>query len=94
MAGGGDAAQSEVAKALGLEEGAVRVAIHRLRKRYRALLRDEIARTLADAAMVEEEMGARCSGRLRDGGAGRCAHERFQLHSRAPKCFHGAWFRA
>ena len=58
MAGGGDEAQSAVAKALAMEEGAVRVAIHRLRKRYRALLRDEIANTLADAAMVEEELRA------------------------------------
>jgi RNA polymerase sigma-70 factor (ECF subfamily) len=51
-------AQAEVAKALGMEEGAVRVAIHRLRKRYRQLLRDEIAQTLADAADVDEEMRA------------------------------------
>ena len=58
MAGGGDSAQAEVAKVLGMEEGAVRVAIHRLRKRYRQLLRDEIAHTLADTAMVEEEMRA------------------------------------
>jgi RNA polymerase sigma-70 factor (ECF subfamily) len=56
--GRGDTAQSEVAKALGMEEGAVRVAIHRLRKRYRELLRDEIANTLSDAAMVDEEMRA------------------------------------
>ena len=55
-AGKGDSAQSEVAKALGLEEGAVRVAIHRLRKRYRALLREEIAQTLSNPAMVDEEM--------------------------------------
>jgi len=58
MAGGGDSAQAEVAKSLGMEEGAVRVAIHRLRKRYRALLRNEIANTLSDAAMVDEEMRA------------------------------------
>ena len=51
-------AQAEVAKALGMGEGAVRVAIHRLRKRYRQLLRDEIAQTLADAADVDEEMRA------------------------------------
>ena len=56
--GKGDSAQSEVAKTLGLEEGAVRVAIHRLRKRYRQLLRDEITNTLSDAAMVDEEMRA------------------------------------
>jgi RNA polymerase sigma-70 factor (ECF subfamily) len=58
MAGGGDSAQAAVAKLLGMEEGAVRVAIHRLRKRYRELLRDEIANTLSDAAMVDSEMRA------------------------------------
>jgi len=57
-AGKGETAQSEVAKALGMEEGAVRVAVHRLRKRYRQLLRDEIASTLSDPAMVDEEMRA------------------------------------
>jgi RNA polymerase sigma-70 factor (ECF subfamily) len=57
-AGKDGTAQAEVAKALGMEEGAVRVAIHRLRKRYRQLLRDEIAQTLADAADVDEEMRA------------------------------------
>jgi RNA polymerase sigma-70 factor (ECF subfamily) len=50
--------QAAVAKALGMEEGAVRVAIHRLRRRYRQLLRAEIAQTLADAADVDEEMRA------------------------------------
>ena len=58
MAGGGDSAQAAVAQSLSMEEGAVRVAIHRLRKRYRALLRDEIANTLSDDAMVEDEMRA------------------------------------
>jgi RNA polymerase sigma-70 factor (ECF subfamily) len=45
-----------VALALALEEGAVRVAVHRLRKRYRELLRNEVADTLADPAMVDEEL--------------------------------------
>lgn len=57
-AGKSETAQSEVAKALGMEEGAVRVAVHRLRKRYRELLRDEIAHTLSDPALVNEEMRA------------------------------------
>jgi DNA-directed RNA polymerase specialized sigma24 family protein len=58
MAGEGDSAQAEVARALCMEEGAVRVAIHRLRKRYRVLLRDEIAQTLTDPAQVDAEMQA------------------------------------
>jgi RNA polymerase sigma-70 factor (ECF subfamily) len=57
-AGKEESAQRDAAGALGMEEGAVRVAIHRLRKRYRQLLRDEIAHTLSDPAMVDEEMRA------------------------------------
>jgi hypothetical protein len=40
------------------EADALRVAAHRLRKRYRQLLRDEIANTLSNPAMVDEEMRA------------------------------------
>ncbi len=57
-AGKGAVPHADVAKALGMDEGAMRVAVHRLRKRYRALLRDEIAHTLADPAQVDEEMRA------------------------------------
>jgi RNA polymerase sigma-70 factor (ECF subfamily) len=57
-AGKSETAQSETAKTLGMEGGAVRVAVHRLRKRYRELLHAEIAQTLADAGDVEEEMRA------------------------------------
>jgi RNA polymerase sigma-70 factor (ECF subfamily) len=39
-----------------MEEGALRVAVHRLRKRYRELLRREVAETLSDPAMVEDEL--------------------------------------
>ncbi|MFO1488588.1 MAG: sigma-70 family RNA polymerase sigma factor [Verrucomicrobiota bacterium] len=48
----------EAATTLGISEEAVRVAAHRLRKRYRELLRDEIAHTLADPAQAEEEIRA------------------------------------
>jgi RNA polymerase sigma-70 factor (ECF subfamily) len=48
----------EAARALEMEETAVRVAVHRLRKRYRQLLRAEIANTLADPAQVDEELRA------------------------------------
>jgi RNA polymerase sigma-70 factor (ECF subfamily) len=56
--GKGERLYADAARALGLDEGAVRVAVHRLRKRYRQLLRDEIAQTLADSADVDEEMRA------------------------------------
>jgi RNA polymerase sigma-70 factor (ECF subfamily) len=57
-AGKGALSYAEAAKKLGMDDTAVRVAVHRLRKRYRILLRDEIAQTLADAADVDEEMRA------------------------------------
>jgi hypothetical protein len=41
-----------------MEAGAARVAVHRLRKRYRALLREEISRTLADPAAVDDELAS------------------------------------
>ena len=46
------------AAALQMSEGAVRVAVHRLRRRYRELLRDEIAQTLTDPKLADEEMQA------------------------------------
>jgi len=46
----------EAASALRLSEGAVRVAVHRLRRRYGELLRAEIAQTLADTNEVEAEV--------------------------------------
>ncbi|MEK7677992.1 MAG: sigma factor [Verrucomicrobiota bacterium] len=49
---------AQAAADLGLTEGAVRVAVHRLRRRYRELLREEIAQTLSEPAQVEEEMRA------------------------------------
>lgn len=54
--GSGEASYEKAAAALDLNAGAARVAVHRLRKRYRQLLREEIARTLADPAMVEDEL--------------------------------------
>jgi len=47
---------SEISATLGTSEGAARVAVHRLRKRYRHLLTDEISRTLSSPCAVEEEM--------------------------------------
>lgn len=41
---------------LGMSEGAVKVAAHRLRRRYRELLRDEIAQTVAHPQEVDDEL--------------------------------------
>ena len=43
---------------LGTTEGNVRVAVHRLRRRYGLLLREEIAATVGDAAQVDDEIRA------------------------------------
>ncbi len=44
------------AAALGLSAGATRVAIHRLRKRFRETLRQEIAETVANSTDAEDEL--------------------------------------
>ena len=49
-------ARSELAVGLGMTENAISVSIHRLRQRYAALVREAVARTVADEADVEEEM--------------------------------------
>jgi RNA polymerase sigma-70 factor (ECF subfamily) len=49
-------AYAEVAASLGMSGGAVKVAVLRLRQRYRELVRDEIAKTVADEREVDEEM--------------------------------------
>jgi RNA polymerase sigma-70 factor (ECF subfamily) len=47
---------AELASRLGMSESAVKVAVHRLRQRYRELLRTEIGRTVASEQEVDEEM--------------------------------------
>ena len=48
-----------LAREMGTSEGALKVAVHRLRKRYRVLVRQEIAETVADPADVESELDRR-----------------------------------
>ena len=45
-----------LAREMNTSEGAIKVAVHRLRKRYRELFRQEIADTVADPAEVESEL--------------------------------------
>ena len=47
---------AEIAARLGMSEGAVKVAVHRLRLRYREVLRAEIADTVASPGEVEDEL--------------------------------------
>jgi RNA polymerase sigma-70 factor (ECF subfamily) len=55
-AGHGD--QAELARGLGLESTAFKSAVHRLKRRFRHLVKQEITLTLSDPGGVEEEMRA------------------------------------
>jgi RNA polymerase sigma-70 factor (ECF subfamily) len=55
-ADGSDTTHAEIAQELSLTENAVRIALHRLRKRYGELVRLEVAETVADPADVEREL--------------------------------------
>jgi hypothetical protein len=52
----GEASYREIAASLNLTEGALKVAVHRLRQRYGEVLRDEIAQTVATPQEVDEEL--------------------------------------
>ena len=49
--------QADAARHLDMNEGAVKVAIHRLRRRFRELVKTEIGQTLNDHSQVAEELG-------------------------------------
>ena len=48
--------QADIAREFGMAENAVKQAFHRLRQRYRQLLREEVAHTVATPAEVEDEL--------------------------------------
>jgi len=48
--------QAEIAREFGMTENAVKQAFHRLRQRYRQLLREEVAHTVATPADIEDEL--------------------------------------
>ena len=54
--GGADGSQADAGRALGMSETAVKVSIHRLRARFRELIRAEVAATVNDPAEVTEEL--------------------------------------
>ena len=47
---------AQIGTELSMSEGAVKVAVHRLRRRYRAILRDEVGQTVADVSLIDEEI--------------------------------------
>jgi RNA polymerase sigma factor (sigma-70 family) len=48
--------QADAARELGWSEGAVKVAVHRLRKRFRELVKAEVSQTVGDPAQVAAEL--------------------------------------
>ena len=54
--GGAAAPYAELARELNTTEGALKTAIHRLRKKYREVLRAEIAETVAEPGEIEGEI--------------------------------------
>ena len=52
----GEIPYSEIAGKLGVNESAARVAVHRLRKRFREVFRQQIAHTVARPEEVDEEV--------------------------------------
>jgi len=56
LTGEDDVARAELAARLGMSEGAVKVAVHRLRRRYRELLRAAVAETVCSEEDLEDEM--------------------------------------
>lgn len=47
---------AETAAVLGMSEGAVKVAVHRLRRRFRDIVREEIAQTVPSPDEIEDEL--------------------------------------
>ena len=52
----GRSSQAEIGRELGMSENAVKQAFHRLRERYRQLLREQVAHTVATPEEVEDEL--------------------------------------
>jgi hypothetical protein len=52
----GSPSHAEIAERLGMTENAVRQAFYRFRQRYQALLREEIANTVATPGDIEDEL--------------------------------------
>ena len=51
-----DIGYGTIAARLGISEGAARVAVHRLRKRFREVFREQIAQTVSSPAEIDEEV--------------------------------------
>ena len=56
LTGGQASRHAAIAGELGMTEGAVKTAAHRMRRRYRTLMREEIAQTVAGPEEIEDEI--------------------------------------
>jgi DNA-binding CsgD family transcriptional regulator len=54
----------QVANALQVSVGSVKTQIHRLRKQYASLLREEVARTVGDPGEIDEEIHFLCEAMI------------------------------
>lgn len=50
------ATYADAGEALGTTEAAAKMAVHRMRRRYRRLLREEVAQTVADPSDIDDEI--------------------------------------
>jgi RNA polymerase sigma-70 factor (ECF subfamily) len=57
LAGDRAASYAELAESLSMTEGAVKIAVHRLRARCGAIVREEVAETVSCPEEIEEELG-------------------------------------
>jgi len=56
-----DVSYANFARVLGVQETAVKNLVHRLRERYRALLREEVAETVGGANEIDDELRYLCA---------------------------------
>jgi RNA polymerase sigma-70 factor (ECF subfamily) len=56
-----DVSYAKLSKTLGVAEVAVKRLVHRLRERYRALLREEVAQTVEKPDEIDDELRYLCS---------------------------------
>jgi RNA polymerase sigma-70 factor (ECF subfamily) len=56
LTGENEGGYREVAAALDMSESAARVAVHRMRRRFGTIVREEVARTVGEQGDVEDEL--------------------------------------
>jgi RNA polymerase sigma factor (sigma-70 family) len=65
---GNQPSYEDIARRLGVSLGGIKTLIHRLRKRYTALLREEVGRTVSDPAEIDGEIHALCEALIASEG--------------------------